>query len=83
MPLMAPLSDLVGVTRQTAVMCLSLGNGLSNVLTPVSGFLMAALALAKIPWQKWAKWMLPLFFLQFAVGLVFVVIAQATGYGPF
>lgn len=83
MPLMAPLADLVGVTRQTAVMALSIGNGLSNVLTPVSGFLMAALALGKIPWEKWAKWMLPLFGLQFLVGLIFIVIAQVTGYGPF
>ena len=83
MPLMAPLADLVDVTRQTAVMALSIGNGLSNVLTPVSGFLMASLALAKVPWEKWAKWMLPLIGIQFVVGLIFIIIAHMTQYGPF
>ena len=83
MPLMAPLADLVDVTRQTAVMALSVGNGLSNVLTPVSGFLMAGLALAKVPWEKWAKWMLPLIGIQFVIGLVFIIIAHVTQYGPF
>lgn len=83
MPLMAPLADLVEVTRQTSIMALSIGNGLSNVLTPVSGFLMAGLALAKIPWEKWAKWVLPLIGIQFAVGLIFIIIAQVTEYGPF
>lgn len=83
MPLMAPLADLVDVTRQTSIMALSIGNGLSNVLTPVSGFLMAGLALAKIPWEKWAKWVLPLIGIQFAVGLIFIIIAQVTEYGPF
>lgn len=83
MPLMAPLADLVEVSRQTAVMALSIGNGLSNVLTPVSGFLMAGLALAKIPWEKWAKWMLPLIGIQFVVGLIFIIIAFVTDYGPF
>lgn len=83
MPLMAPLADLVGVTRQTAVMALSIGNGLSNVLTPVSGFLLAGLALSKVPYVKWAKWILPLIGIQFLVGMVFIIIAHMTNYGPF
>lgn len=45
--------------------------------------MMAALALAKIPWSKWAKWILPLIGLQYALGAVFVVIAQMIGLGPF
>ncbi|MCI8608699.1 MAG: putative basic amino acid antiporter YfcC [Firmicutes bacterium] len=83
MPLMAPLADLVDVTRQTAVMALSIGNGISNVLTPVSGFLLAGLALAKVPYSKWVKWILPLIGIQFVVGLIFIIIAHVTGYGPF
>lgn len=83
MPIMAPLADLVDVTRQTAVVAFSIGNGLSNCLTPVSGVLMASLALGKIPWEKFAKWLLPLIGIQYIIGAIFVVIAQMIHLGPF
>ena len=83
MPILAPLSDIVGVTRQTAVLAYQLGDGISNIFTPTSGYFMAGLALAKIPWEKWAKWMLPLILLEYVVGAIFVVIANSIGYGPF
>lgn len=79
MPIMAPLSDLVGVTRQTACIAFQLGDGISNIFTPTSGYFMAGLALAKIPWAKWAKWILPLIGLQYLLGAVFVVVAQIIG----
>ena len=79
MPIMAPLSDLVGVTRQTACIAFQLGDGISNIFTPTSGYFMAGLALAKIPWAKWAKWILPLIGLQYLLGAVFVVVAQVVG----
>lgn len=79
MPIMAPLSDLVGVTRQTACIAFQLGDGISNIFTPTSGYFIAGLALAKIPWAKWAKWILPLIGLQYLLGAVFVVVAQIIG----
>ena len=82
-PIMAPLGDLVGVTRQTACVAFQIGDGLSNIFTPTSGFFMAALAFAKIPWAKWAKWLLPLIGIQYALGAVFVIIAQIIELGPF
>lgn len=83
MPIMAPLADLTGVTRQTAVLAFQLGDGLSNILTPTSGFFMAGLGIAKIPWTKWVKWFLPLILLQYVIGAVFVIVAQNIGYGPY
>lgn len=83
MPIMAPLSDLVGVTRQTAVLAYQLGDGISNIFTPTSGYFMAGLALAKIPWNKWAKWILPLILLQYLLGGIFVIIANIIQFGPF
>ncbi len=77
MPIMAPLSDLVGVSRQTAVIAFQLGDGISNIFTPTSGYFMAGLALAKIPWTKWAKWFLPILIMQYAVGAIFVIIAAS------
>lgn len=82
-PIMAPLGDLVGVTRQTACIAFQLGDGISNIFTPTSGYFMAALALAKIPWAKWAKWILPLIGIQYGIGAIFVIIAQVMQLGPF
>ncbi|WP_019121663.1 YfcC family protein [Brevibacillus massiliensis] len=80
MPIMAPLGDLVGVTRQTAVLAFQLGDGISNIFTPTSGYFMAGLALAGISWVKWAKWILPLIIIQYVLGAVFVTIAHLIGY---
>jgi uncharacterized ion transporter superfamily protein YfcC len=59
MPLMAPLSDLVGVSRQTAVLAFQLGDGIFNMIIPTSGVTMGVLSIAKIPYQIWFKWLWP------------------------
>lgn len=82
-PIMAPLGDLVGVTRQTSVVAFQLGDGLSNILTPTSGYFMAGLALAKIPWERWAKWFIKIVAVLYLIGLIFVLIAQFIKLGPF
>lgn len=82
-PILAPLGDLVGVTRQTTCIAFQLGDGISNIFTPTSGYFMAGLALAKISWDKWAKWILPLIGLQYLIGAIAVIIAQSMELGPF
>ncbi|MBP1926084.1 putative ion transporter superfamily protein YfcC [Sedimentibacter acidaminivorans] len=82
-PIMAPLADLVGVTRQTAVLAYQFGDGISNIFTPTSGYFMAGLALAKVPWNKWAKWIIPMILLEYLVGGIFVFIAHYIQFGPF
>lgn len=76
MPIMAPLGDLVGVSRQTTVLAFQLGDGISNIVTPTSGAFMAALAIARISWVKWMKWFLPLMVIHYALGAIFVTIAH-------
>jgi uncharacterized ion transporter superfamily protein YfcC len=83
MPVMAPLADLVGVTRQTAVLAFQLGDGISNSLFPTSGVLLAGLAVAGIPFTKWIKWILPFIFIQIVISIIFLIIAQVIQYGPF
>ena len=80
MPLMAPLADLVGVSRQTAVLAYQMGDGFTNLIIPTSAVLMGALSLAGVPWQRWAVWILPLQTALFALGLVVLAIAVATGF---
>ena len=77
MPIMAPLSDLIGVTRQTAVLAFQLGDGLANIIYPTSGYFMAALVIAGVSWEKWVRFFWPLMLIWIVVSIVLVVIAQA------
>lgn len=72
MPIMAPLADLVGVTRQTAILAFQLGE-LSTPMIPTSGITVGVLALARIPWLTWAKWMVPLQLIYLALALALLV----------
>ncbi|MDQ7862257.1 Na+/H+ antiporter NhaC family protein [Peribacillus frigoritolerans] len=64
MPIMAPLADIIGVTRQTAVLAYQLADGIGNILYPTSGYFMATLALAGVAWQKWVSLLSALVFLS-------------------
>lgn len=61
MPLMTPLSDLLGISRQSAVFAFTCGDGFSNLLIPTSGTLMAMLALGDVPYGKWLRFVWPVF----------------------
>ncbi|MFN3597474.1 MAG: YfcC family protein [Rubricoccaceae bacterium] len=80
MPLMAPLSDLVGVSRQTAVLAFQMGDGFTNMIVPTSAVLMGVLSLAGVPWPTWARWVLPLQLVLFVLGLVALAVAVGIGY---
>ena len=80
MPIMAPLSDLVGVTRQVAVLAFQLGDGLTNVIVPTSACLMGVLGVAKLDWGRWAKWQIKMQLFLFALGTIFVLIAHFIGF---
>ena len=80
MPLMVPVSDLVGISRQTAVLAYQLGDGFSNSVLPMSSSLMGYLAVSKIPYSKWLKFMMPLFLIWTALGCLFMLGALIIGY---
>jgi uncharacterized ion transporter superfamily protein YfcC len=77
---MAPLADVLGITRQTAVLAFQFGDGLSNTIVPTGGVLMAMLTLGKIPWIKWFRFVLPLFLQVMALAALFLIIAVAIDY---
>lgn len=82
-PILAPLGDIVGVTRQTVVLSYQFGDSFSNVLSPNVGYFIAALTAVNIPWTKWAKFVLPLFLIWCLIGLIFSLIAYYLHLGPF
>lgn len=83
MPIMLPLADFAGVTRQTAILAYQFGDGVTNILWPASGYFMAALAVGKISYSKWVKFALPLLILWTVQGGIFLIIAHAISWGPF
>ena len=72
MPIMAPLADLVGVTRQTAILAFQLGE-LTTPMIPTSGITVGVLALARIPWITWARWMVPLQLIYLVMALLLLI----------
>ncbi|WP_394867475.1 YfcC family protein [Paraclostridium bifermentans] len=78
-PVLAPLSDLVGVSVQLIVTAYQFGVGLTNVITPTSGVLMGALALANIPYSKWLRFVMPLIITLFISCMIFLTIGQIIG----
>lgn len=75
MPIMAPLADLVGITRQTSVLAFQLGDAFSNLIVPTSGCLLGALGVAKLEWSKWAKFQIKFQAVLFIAASVIMVVA--------
>ncbi|MCG7336105.1 YfcC family protein [Sporosarcina sp. ACRSM] len=82
MPILTPLADMLGLTRQVAVQAFQFGDGLTNSIFPTSGTLMACLAVAGVPYVKWAKWMLPLFLIWVVISIIVLCIAVLINWGP-
>jgi uncharacterized ion transporter superfamily protein YfcC len=80
MPIMAPLGDVVGVTRQTAVLAFQFGDGFSNMILPTNIVLMAILGVAGIPYDRWLRFAAPLLLKLLALAAVAMVVAVRIGY---
>jgi uncharacterized ion transporter superfamily protein YfcC len=79
MPIMAPLSDLLGISRQIAVLAYQFGDGLSNILWPTAfAVVMAGIGGVKV--TSWWKWFVPLFLWLILTQAVFIAIAIGIGY---
>ena len=74
-PILAPFSDMVGVSRQAMVLAFQFGDGFTNMITPTSGVLIAALGMAKIPYSKWAKWVWKPVLALLIIGLLLLIPA--------
>lgn len=73
MPIMAPFSDLIGVSRQATVLAFQFGDGFTNMITPTSGILIAVLTIARVPYGKWFKLVLPFILLLVLVGFLLLL----------
>jgi uncharacterized ion transporter superfamily protein YfcC len=73
MPMMSQFSDLIGVSRQATVMAYQFGDGFTNMITPTSGVLLGVLSVARIPYEKWFRWILPLMIILIVIGFFLLI----------
>lgn len=82
MPIFTPVADMVGITRQTAILAFNFGDGFCNYVLPMSTALMGNLSVANIPYDRWMRFMWKIALLWLAVGSVLIFIAQMIHLGP-
>jgi uncharacterized ion transporter superfamily protein YfcC len=82
-PILMPLADIVGVTRQIATSAYCFGDGFSNLAYPTNAALLITLSLTVIPYPKWLRWVLGLWVWVILVTVIFLGVAVAIHYGPF
>ncbi len=73
MPMMSQFSDLIGISRQATVVAFQLGDGFTNIITPTSGVLVGVLGIARIPFEKWVRWVAPLVLMLIILGFALLL----------
>jgi uncharacterized ion transporter superfamily protein YfcC len=79
MPVLVPVSDLLGLSRQVTVLAYQFGAGLCELLTPTNGALMAILVAARVRFDEWLKFAVPLYLALLGLGAAAVISAIASG----
>jgi uncharacterized ion transporter superfamily protein YfcC len=82
-PVMVPLGELVGITRQTSILAFQMGDGFSNIFWPTNPLLIIAISLVGVPWTRWARFIIPLQLLFILAGFLALTVAVLIGWGPF
>lgn len=82
LPIMIPVGDMIGITRQSAILAFQVGDGLTNIVTPTLGGLMAMLGLCRVSYGKWLKYILPYTLLGFIICWSALIISVIMNWGP-
>lgn len=83
MPILAPLADIVHLTRQTAVLAFDFGDGFTNLLYPTNALLLIGLGFTVVSYPKWLKWVIKIQAIIFIITLIFLYIAVKINFGPY
>lgn len=83
LPILIPVGDLIGVTRQVVVLATHWGDGITNIVFPTSGYFLATLVIGRVRLRVWLRFYLPLFWYVLGFAAVGLVVAQAIALGPF
>jgi len=83
LPVLLPVGEVLGLTRQTTVLAFQVGDGVTNLINPALGGLMAMLSLSRVPFDRWLRYIFPLFLGIMVLSVAAVVFSVAIDYGPF
>jgi uncharacterized ion transporter superfamily protein YfcC len=80
LPVMLPLGEVIGLTRQTTILAFQIGDGISNLINPTLGGLIAMLSMCRVPLDKWLRFIFPVAIIVFLLSAIFLIIAVTIGY---
>jgi uncharacterized ion transporter superfamily protein YfcC len=80
LPVMIPLGETLGLTRQTSILAFQIGDGISNLINPTLGGLIAMLAMCRVPLDRWLRFIFPMVLMLLTFAFTALIIAVATGY---
>ena len=83
LPIMIPTGELLGLTRQTTILAFQIGDGVSNLMNPSLGGLIAMLSLCRVTFDRWLKFILPVIITVLLISWIFLVLGVAINWGPF
>ncbi|MEM6966114.1 MAG: AbgT family transporter, partial [Bacteroidota bacterium] len=82
LPIMIPVGDLVGLTRQSTILAFQIGDGVTNIINPTLGGLIAMLSMCRVPFDRWLRYIFPLALLILIVAWGFLIFSVAIEWGP-
>ena len=82
LPIMIPLGELLGLTRQTAILAFQIGDGVTNLFNPALGGLIAMLSLCNVPFDRWLRFIFPAATMILLLAWIFLLVSVAIGWGP-
>jgi uncharacterized ion transporter superfamily protein YfcC len=80
LPVMLPLGEVIGLTRQTTILAFQIGDGISNLINPTLGGLIAMLSMCRVPLDRWLRFIIPIAIIIFILSAITLIIAVAVGY---
>jgi uncharacterized ion transporter superfamily protein YfcC len=83
LPVMIPAGEVIGMTRQSTVLAFQIGDGVSNLINPSLGGIVAMLAMCRIPFDRWLRFIFPLFSAILCLAMLFLIASVMLHYGPF
>lgn len=83
LPILVPVGEVIGLTRQVVILIFQLGDGITNLINPALGGLIAMLGMCRVPFDRWLRYISSLYVYLFLLGCVFIIISIQIKYGPF
>ena len=80
LPVMIPIGDIVGLNRQVTILAFQIGDGVTNLVNPTLGGLIAMLSMARVPFDRWLRFIAPFTLLILVVSLIFLIVSVLIGY---